>query len=86
MNQNRLKWGSRDGKLGKLRLRFVRISKAAIQDDEAAVRHKEANIPSTPSDVVQERTAISHSFDFRLRPFFPCCESITPGVARAVRN
>ena len=64
MNQNRLKWGSRDGKLGKLRLRFVRISKAAIQDDEAAVRHNEANLRSTPAVVVQERTAISHGLIF----------------------
>ena len=52
MNQNRLKWGSRDGKLGKLRLRFVRISKAAIKDDEAAFRHKEANLCSIPAVVV----------------------------------
>lgn len=71
MNQNRLKWGSRDGKLGKLRLRFVRISKAAIQDDEAAVRHKEANLRSTPAVVVQERTAISHGLIFANANFFP---------------
>ena len=58
IKQSRLEWRSHDGKLGKLRMRLVRISEAALQDDEAAVRHEEANLRSTPAADVEGRNSI----------------------------